>query len=469
MSVYNNVTPGKVQTKLVRLLAWGTIVRDYHAARDDLTQRIHQTLQKPWLRYLGSKPESGNYSGYSSLQYESAETAQQIFSLNPHDLVYARNGTPAGAQLVDVLKQLDLAAVAGGVTQNGMGAVHASLAGLKAGDHIVASKFLFAGCRNIVQELQDKCHIDVTFVDGTQLGEWEKAVKPNTKAFFFEPLGNPGMELVDIAGVAQIAHTNGRDILVIADSSMTPLDQALSLGADVAVLSTTKFLGNGVDNGGAVLLSQAGIDRERRQILKDIPPDDTNAINEALKHQSILRRVANHGLTQAHIVSGNMLKRAPYSVLRFKRQTQSAQILADHISHDYGGKAKILSPTLSDHPQAQLSALQMKGSPVFSIQFETQQQAFTFINALIDSGISTVNNFGSPRTTTANPASTTHSSLSAEMQSRQGLTPGLVRISVGIENADYLKNAFDQAMEKVFAATAPQFDALAASTPTSHL
>jgi cystathionine beta-lyase/cystathionine gamma-synthase len=250
---------------------------------------------------------------------------------------------------------------------------------------------------------------------------------------------------------------------------MTPLDQTLSLGADVAVLSTTKFLGNGVDNGGAVLLSQSGVERERRQILKDIPPDDTAAINEALKHQSILRRVANHGLTQAHIVSDNMLKRAPYSVLRLKRQAQSAQILADHISRDYGGKAKILSPTLANHPQAELSSRQMKGSPVFSIQFETQQQAFTFINALIDNGISTVNNFGSPRTTTAHPASTTHSSLSAEMQSLQGLTPGLVRISVGIENVDYLKKAFDQALNKVFAATPPQFDATPASSPAAHL
>ena len=410
---------------------WGTIqlYRAYSATKDETTNRIKQTIRdNPWAVYPDSSPESGKKRYYSSLQYISAKAAQNSFARTSHSLVYGRDGTPDGDTLTQVLLQLDLSAVVGRVTGHGMAAIESALLGVKANEHIVASKHIFGTTKKNLLDLPIERGVTVTFIDGQDPAAWEAAIIPGkTRMFLYEPLGNPGMERIDTSAVAAIAHKDKRDILVVADNSMTPLDQSLSKGADIVAFSTTKLLGNGIDNGGAVLLSNEGQERMARLF-----PDQPVGF-------PILVKTSRKGLTQTHRSAHAMLDNAAISIFRFRRQTKTAVKLARSLSMT-NPKLKIYSSALDDNASSSTY------SPLFSLDLGSVDKAFQFIDALAAQGIGIVNNFGSSRTTAIHPSTTTQSSLSAKEQAEQGISPGLVRISIGIERLGFLEEVFARAL-----------------------
>jgi O-succinylhomoserine sulfhydrylase len=308
-------------------------------------------------------------------------------------------------------------------TATGMAAVTASLlCFLKAGDHIVSSRALFGSCRYVVDDLCPRLGIASTIVDGRDLGAWAQAVRPNTRAFFFETPANPTLDLVDIAAVSEIAHAAGA-LVVVDNVFATPmLQKPLKLGADVVVYSTTKHVdGQGRCLGGMVLGSETYV--------KD-------RLHNFLKHT---------GPSLSPFNAWVMLKGLETLPLRVRAQCETAARLADHLS----GRpevGRVLFCGRPDHPQAALARQQMTG-PGQVIAFELgggKPAAFRFVNALRLIRIS--NNLGDAKSLITHPATTTHQRLGPQVRAELGITDGMLRLSVGLEAWSDLAADIDEAL-----------------------
>ncbi|MEO1328314.1 MAG: O-succinylhomoserine sulfhydrylase [Pseudomonadota bacterium] len=359
--------------------------------------------------------------------YDSAEAAEARFQgEGPEDrYIYARYGNPTVAMFEDRLAAYE-GAEACFASASGMAAVNAAMFGLlEAGDHVVASRALFGSCLYIIETLLPRFGVPTTLVDGPDLDAWAAAVRPETKLFFLESPANPTLELIDVAAVAEIAHGAGAR-LVVDNVFATPVFQRpLALGADLIMYSTTKHIdGQGRCLGGALLG-----DRETIR----------GPIETYLKHT---------GGAMSPFNAWVMLKGLETLELRCRAQAEGAARLADAAA-EHGAVTRVLYPGRADHPQAALATRQMgSGGTMVSLEVAGGQAgAFRMLNALALIGIS--NNLGDAKTLVTHPATTTHQRLSEEQRAALGITPGLVRISVGLEEpadlvADLLQ-ALDQA------------------------
>jgi O-succinylhomoserine sulfhydrylase len=344
-----------------------------------------------------------------SYVYDSAEQAEERFKSEAGGFIYSRYANPTVAMFEERMRLLEGAGAAR-ATATGMAAVTASLlCFLKAGDHIVASRALFGSCRYVVDDLCPRLGIASTIVDGRDIGAWAKAVRPNTKAFFFETPANPTLDLVDIAAVSEIAHAAGA-LVVVDNVFATPmLQKPLKLGADVVVYSTTKHVdGQGRCLGGMVLGSAA--------FVKD-------HLHNFLKHT---------GPSLSPFNAWVMLKGLETLPLRVRAQCEAAAGLADHLAGRREVK-RVLFCGRPDHPQAALARQQMTG-PGQVISFELaggKPAAFRFVNALRLIRIS--NNLGDTKSLITHPATTTHQRLGPQVRAELGITDGLLRLSVGLE------------------------------------
>ncbi len=343
--------------------------------------------------------------------YPSAEAAQARFDhLGDDEFIYARYGNPTVAMFEDRIAALE-GAEAAFATASGMAAVNGALFSLlEAGDHIVAAKALFGSCLFIVENLLPKYGVNVTLVDGTDLGKWRAAMRPETKVCFFETLSNPTLAAVDIAGVAAIAHEFGAKV-VVDNVFATPIFQrALTLGADVIIYSATKHIdGQGRCLGGVVLGKKDYI---------------RGALETYLKHT---------GGALSPFNAWVMLKGLETMDLRVRAQADSALKLAKALeNHDK--LAQTIYPGLASHPQHALVSAQMEaGGTVISLDIKGgKAAAFRFINALEIVLIS--NNLGDAKSIVTHPATTTHSRLSDAQLADLGISDGLVRLSVGLED-----------------------------------
>jgi O-succinylhomoserine sulfhydrylase len=308
-------------------------------------------------------------------------------------------------------------------TATGMAAVtSALLCFLKAGDHIVAARAMFGSCLYVAQELCPRFGIACTLVDGRDTPAWQRAVQPNTKAFFFETPANPTLDLVDIAAVSEIAHAAGA--LVIVDNVFaTPLLQKpLKLGADVVVYSATKHIdGQGRCLGGAILCSQ--------KFLKD--------------HLHTFLRQTGPALSPFN--AWVMLKGLETLPLRVRAQCETAAKIADHMVQQKG-MARVLFCGRPDYPQADLARRQMSG-PGTLVTFEVEggkAEAFRLLNALKLIRIS--NNLGDAKSLITHPATTTHQRLKPEARAELGISDGMLRLSVGLESYADLAADIDRAL-----------------------
>jgi O-succinylhomoserine sulfhydrylase len=278
---------------------------------------------------------------------------------------------------------------------------------------VVSSRALFGSCLYILEEVLRRYGVEVTFVDGRNLDEWRAAVRPGTKAVFFETVSNPTLEVIDVRAVSEIAHAVGA--LVIADNVFaTPVySRAVELGADVVVYSTTKHVdGQGRALGGIVL----GTKQYIRKVLEPY-----------MKHT---------GGAMSPFTSWLMLKGLETMDLRVRAQAATALMLAEALE-GHPALSRVIYPGLVSHPQHDVAMAQTgSGGTVLSFDLGSREAAFRFLNALEIAIIS--NNLGDAKSIVTHPASTTHQRLAQAQKDLLGITPGLVRFSCGIEDPEDL-------------------------------
>lgn len=359
----------------------------------------------------------------SGFVYDSAEEAEARFKGESPGYLYGRYANPTNTMLEEKLKALE-GAEACRLAASGMAAVNAAImACVKAGDHIVAARALFSSCRWIIETFLSRYGVDFTLIDGTDIKAWEAAIRPNTKVFFFETPSNPTLEIIDIQAVSDIAHKH--EIKVIIDNVFaTPLLQKpLELGADIVVYSLTKHAdGQGRVLAGAILGPEEWVVNELQPILRHTGP------------------------ALSPFAAWVVLKGLETLSLRVDRMCDNADKLAvfleSHPAVNY-----TIYPFLKSHPQYELASKQMKrGSNLISFELKGgKEAAFKFLNSLKLVDIS--NNLGDAKSLATHPATTTHRLFTPEVQQELGVTEGLVRISVGIENIDDLINDIDTALK----------------------
>lgn len=359
--------------------------------------------------------------------YDSAEAAEARFiDSGPDEFIYARYGNPTVAMFEDRIAALE-GAEAGFATASGMAAVSGTLLSmLKAGDHVVSARALFGSCLYVLEEILTRYGVEVTFVDGCDLAQWEAAIRPGTRAVFFESLSNPTLEVIDIEGVSELAHKVGATV-VVDNVFATPIfSDAIAQGADVVVYSATKHIdGQGRALGGIIL--------GREEFIR-------KTVEPFMKHT---------GGAMSPFSAWIMLKGLETLDLRVRAQASSAHVLAETLQ-GHAKLSRVIYPGLADHPQNALVQRQLggKGGTVLSIDVTGgQAAAFRFLNAVQVGVIS--NNLGDAKTILTHPATTTHQRLSEEQRAELGITPGLVRMSVGIEDPEDLVADILQALDAV--------------------
>jgi len=364
-------------------------------------------------------------SGYV---YEYAEQAEDAFKDRVDRFIYSRFSNPTVDMFQDRMALMEGAAV-GKATATGMAAVFASMASMvQAGDHVVGSRALFGSCLYILTEILPKWGVETTIVDGTDLNQWEDALKRPTKCVFVETPSNPGLDIVDIKAVSELAHKAGAKVIVDNVFATPLLQKPLELGADIVVYSATKHIdGQGRCLGGMVLGDEDYCE---------------NTLKPFLRHT---------GPSLSPFNAWVMLKGLETLDLRIRRHCENARKIADYLE-DRSDLAKVRYPGLPSHPQHELAASQMTdfGSLVtFSLE-GGKERCFKFMNALKLIDIS--NNLGDSKSLMTHPATTTHQRLSMEDRDFLGLDDGMVRLSVGLEDPADIQDDLDQAFAEALKA-----------------
>jgi O-succinylhomoserine sulfhydrylase len=350
-----------------------------------------------------------------SFVYPSAEAAEARFiAAGEGEFIYARYGNPTVRMFEERMAALEGAEDAF-ATASGMAAVHGALfATLKAGDHVVSARALFGSCLYIVETLLPRFGVEVSFVDGADLGQWREAIRPDTKLVFLESISNPTLEVIDIAGVAALAHAHGAQV-VVDNVFATPIFQrSLDLGADVVIYSATKHIdGQGRCLGGVVLGTRDFV----RGVLEPF-----------LKHT---------GGALSPFNAWVLLKGLETLDLRVRAQAAGAAAIAAALE-GHPALSRLIYPGLPDHPQHALAARQMEtGGTMLAFELSGgKPAAFRFLDALRIVLIS--NNLGDAKSLVTHPATTTHQRLTPAQRASLGISDGLVRLSVGLEDPDDL-------------------------------
>ncbi|MEM8785936.1 MAG: O-succinylhomoserine sulfhydrylase [Pseudomonadota bacterium] len=358
----------------------------------------------------------------SGFIYDTAEEAEARFKNEAPGFTYSRFDNPTVGMFEARMCALEGTpkAIA---TATGMAAVHASLLSvLNAGDHVLAARALFGSCRWIVETLCPRYGIEVSLIDGTDLDAWKSGLKPNTKALFFESPSNPTLDLVDVAAVAALGRNHGAHVIVDNVFATPLLQKPRELGADIVVYSATKHIdGQGRCLGGIVLGDEDYIEETLRPFCR------------------------NTGPALSPFNAWVLLKGLETLDLRVRQQCESAAKIADHLArHPF--VRRTLYPGHPSHPQAALAERQMaQGGTLVAFEIDGgKQHAFALCNALALIDIS--NNLGDAKSLVTHPATTTHMRLTEEARAELGISPGLVRLSVGLEDADDLIDDLDRAL-----------------------
>ena len=358
----------------------------------------------------------------SGFTYADSQEAADAFTDQTDHFLYSRFHNPTVAMF-----EKRLAAMEGAehcvATASGMAAMFASLACiLEAGDHIVASAAMFSSCHVVITEILPKWGVTYELVKANDKAGWEKALSKKVKAVFIETPSNPLLEIVDIRFVSDLAHKVGATVIVDNVMASPVLQKPLELGADVVMYSATKHIdGQGRVLAGAILGSFSYI------------------------YEKLIPFVRHTGPTLSAFNAWVLVKSLETMELRVSRMSESAQAIAEFLE----GHPKIKSvryPGLPSHPDFELAKKQMSaGGTTIGIEFAgSQREAFTFMDALCVIDIS--NNLGDSKSLITHPASTTQRRLSPEDQLKMGITPSVLRLSVGLEHVGDLIKDLDQAL-----------------------
>ena len=361
----------------------------------------------------------------SGFTYSSAQEALESFTDETDHFVYSRFHNPTVAMF-----EKRLAAIEGAqycvATGSGMAAMFASLACLvEAGDHIVASAAMFSSCHVVITEILPKWGVTFELVKANDRDAWEKALSKPTKAVFIETPSNPLMEIVDIAFVSELSHRVGATVIVDNVMASPVLQKPLELGADVIMYSATKHIdGQGRVLAGAILGSFSYI------------------------HEKLIPFIRHTGPTLSPFSAWVLVKSLETMELRIMRMCESAQAIAEFLEKRKEIKS-VRYPGLASHPDRAVIKKQMSAwGTTIGIEFAgTQKDAFKFIDSLRIIDIS--NNLGDSKSLITHPASTTHRRLSPDIQAESGITPSVLRLSVGLEHVDDLLKDLDQALSSL--------------------
>ena len=358
----------------------------------------------------------------SGFCYDDAETAAARFRGEEPGMTYSRLQNPTVAMLEERIALMD-GAEACRVQATGMAAMTAAmLCQLSMGDHVVAGRAAFGSCRWLVDQLLPRFGITATIVDARDNDQWRAAIRPETKVFFFETPANPTMDIVDLKFVCDLARAHG--ITTVVDNAFaTPaLQRPIEWGADVVAYSATKLM----DGQGRVL---AGAVSGSAEFIND----------------KLLPFQRNTGPNLSPFNAWVVLKGLETLDLRVRRQSENALKVGQFLE---GRVPKINHPGLASHPQHNLAMQQMDAcGSIFSFEVEGRAQAHALLNALQLIDIS--NNIGDARSLMCHNASTTHYSVSEADRAEMGVTEGMLRLNVGLEDPQDLIEDLDQALKAV--------------------
>ncbi|WP_425092512.1 O-succinylhomoserine sulfhydrylase [Tropicimonas sp. S265A] len=343
--------------------------------------------------------------------YDTAEAAEARFiETGPDEFIYARYGNPTVRMFEDRIAALEGTEDAF-ATASGMAAVNGTLAAmLQAGDHVVSARALFGSCLYILENILTRYGVEVTFVDGTDNDAWAAAIRPDTKAVFLETVSNPTLEVIDLRAVSDMAHKVGATVIVDNVFATPVFSRSIELGADVIIYSATKHIdGQGRCLGGVICGTKDFV---------------RNTAEPYLKHT---------GGSLSPFNAWVMLKGLETMDLRVRAQAETALALAEAVE-GHPALAKVLYPHLPSHPQHAVAIDQMgSGGTVMSLDLSGgKAAAFAFLNALEIVTIS--NNLGDAKSIATHPATTTHQRLTDAQRADLGITDGMVRLSVGLED-----------------------------------
>jgi O-succinylhomoserine sulfhydrylase len=358
-------------------------------------------------------------SGYV---YDAPETAEKRFMGEDDGYVYGRYGNPTVTMFEERLALLEGAEACYGVA-SGMAAVFGALAcQLKAGDHVVSSKALFGSCYQVITNILPRFGITYTLVDGSDLAAWAAAITPQTKCLFLETPSNPTLDIIDLAAVCEIGNKAGINVVVDNIFATPILQKPLKFGADVIVYSGTKHMdGQGRVLGGAIVSTK----KFKEELLKPF-----------LRHT---------GPSISPFNAWVLLKGLETMKLRVEAQSNSAHSVAEHL-----GATKVVNrvlyPHLESHPQAALAKKQMAlGGTMVTFEVEGgKAKAFDVLRRLKLVDIS--NNLGDAKSLMTHPASTTHRNIGPEARAMMGITDGMLRLSVGLEDVKDILDDVKQAL-----------------------
>jgi O-succinylhomoserine sulfhydrylase len=360
-------------------------------------------------------------SGYV---YGSAAEAEAAFAGEHDRYIYSRYGNPTVSMFEERLRLIE-GAESCMATASGMAAVFASLASfVSAGDKVVGSRALFGSCHVIMSEILPRLGVQTTQVDGASLDEWEKALAGGARAVFLETPSNPGLEIIDLAAVSEMAHAAGALVIVDNVFASPILQKPLNFGADVVVYSATKHIdGQGRVLGGAVLST------------------------EQFKTDYLMPFTRHTGPSLSPFNAWVLVKGLETLRLRVDAMSRSAQTLAEQLE-PHPAVARVGYPMLASHPQFDLAKRQMSaGGTVLTIDVDNKQNAFAFMDALQLFDIS--NNVGDSKSLATHPATTTHRRIGAEGRALVGIGDGMIRLSIGLEDPQDLYTDLDAALTHI--------------------
>ena len=393
----------------------------------------------------------------SSYVFNNSEHAAKLFALEESGYIYTRLNNPTN----DLLEQR-LAALEGGigavVTASGASAVSTTLLTLlQSGDHIVASNSLYGGTYNLLNVTLPKLGINTTFVDADYPENFAKALRPNTRVIFAEALGNPKLDIMDVEAIAAIAHKN--EIPLIIDNTLpTPaLFNPIKKGADIVIHSLTKYIcGNGTALGGAIIDAGSFNWNNGKFPQFTQPADGYHGLiyHEAFKEAAFIAKIRLEGLRDL----GGAL--SPFNAFQILQGLETLSIRMERLSKT----ALFLAQWLQQHPQVAwlhypglendaYHSLAKKYLPkgqsgmiVFGIKggYKAAEKMVNHTQLF-----SLVANIGDTKSLIIHPASTTHQQLTETQQRSTGVTPDLIRLSVGLEHVDDLKNDLQQAFQHI--------------------
>ncbi|MEQ8817797.1 MAG: O-succinylhomoserine sulfhydrylase [Thalassobaculum sp.] len=358
----------------------------------------------------------------SGFVYDDAAQAEAAFNGEADVFIYSRYGNPTVATFEERLALLEGADQCR-ATATGMAAVFAAmLCQVKAGDRVVAASELFGSCHYIVSKLLPRWGVEIEFVKGTDLGAWDKALSRPATVTFLESPSNPMLDLVDIQAVAELSHRAGARLMVDNVFSTPMYQRPLELGADIVVYSATKHIdGQGRCLGGAVLGSKDFIDEVFQPFYR------------------------NTGPSMSPFNAWVMLKSLETLELRVERHTRNAAGIAEWLQ-GRRDVSQVRYPGLPSHPQHALAKRQMSGyGSLVTLELPGgKAAAFRFLDALQLIDIS--NNLGDAKSLVCHPATTTHSRLTEQERAAIGVTPGVVRLSIGLEDPQDLLEDIERAL-----------------------